>query len=76
METKQCHLCHSRSWKTVQKRNYLYRSASLKKLCCNHHAILSSSSSFSLGNSTSQSHLDIGRDLSLLFNCMRKFDYI
>lgn len=31
------------------------------------------SSSFSLGNSTSQSHLDIGRGLSLLFNRIRKF---
>lgn len=73
METKQCHLCCSRSWKTVSLLNYLYRSASLRKLCCNQRAILFPSSSFSLGNSTSQSHLDRGRDLSLLFNWMRKF---
>lgn len=73
METKQCHLCCSRSWKTVSLLNYLYRSTSLRKLCCNQRAILFPSSSFSLGNSTSQSHLDTGRDLSLLFNWMRKF---
>lgn len=73
VETKQCHFCHSSSWKTVSLLNYLYRSASLRKLYCSHHARLFFSSSFGSGNSTSQSRLYIGRDSSLLFNWMRKF---
>lgn len=76
VDTKQCHLCHSRSWKTVSLLSYLYRSASLRKLYCSHRAILFSSSSFSLGNSTGQCHLDTDWDLSLLFNWMRKFGRI